>query len=553
MKKRNIYILFLLVSFSIAAFAQQKKESEYLNYENNYNDLLQSYYIQMNEKLLNERFAKSEYASSSAAGASLVADEVYERRLKSLPSAVELTYNQQVRNHIIYYLDRMHRSVGVMLGLSKYYFPLFEDILDKHGVPTDLKYLVMIESAFNPKAVSRAGATGLWQFMYATGRMYDLRENSVIDDRRDPIRATEAAAKFLKDLYNIYNDWQLVLAAYNCGPGNVNKAIKRSGGKTFWEIYDFLPRETRNYVPAFISAVYVMNFYYEHGIKPVELTQPLALINDTVIVNKDVYFGQISSLLNVSVEEIESLNPQYKMSFIPGTQDRYSLKLPMKYIEQYIELEDSIANFELEKYRKDLMKNSDGDSTVYITKTIYHKVKKGEGWTSIARRYGKTVSELRAWNRKIKKNKLKPGTLLAIKQKVAVEKEKMIEKDDTENKSSFEQNEIVEANNSDNQIETVKKEEKKTNKENIKNKNTDKKENVKKDNTKKENNKKDNTKKDDKKNTKKQSQSHSVKSGETLSSIAKKYGTTEQKLMKLNGLNKKSANKLKVGQKIKVK
>lgn len=553
MKKRNIYILFLLVSFSIAAFAQQKKESEYLNYENNYNDLLQSYYIQMNEKLLNERFAKSEYASSSAASASLVADEVYERRLKSLPSAVELTYNQQVRNHIIYYLDRMHRSVGVMLGLSKYYFPLFEDILDKHGVPTDLKYLVMIESAFNPKAVSRAGATGLWQFMYATGRMYDLRENSVIDDRRDPIRATEAAAKFLKDLYNIYNDWQLVLAAYNCGPGNVNKAIKRSGGKTFWEIYDFLPRETRNYVPAFISAVYVMNFYYEHGIKPVELTQPLALLNDTVIVNKDVYFGQISSLLNVSVEEIESLNPQYKMSFIPGTQDRYSLKLPLKYIDQYIELEDSIANFELEKYRKDLMKNSDGDSTVYITKTIYHKVKKGEGWTSIARRYGKTVSELRACNRKIKKNKLKPGTLLAIKQKVAVEKEKIIEKDDTENKSSFEQNEIVEANNSDNQIETVKKEEKKTNKENIKNKNTDKKENVKKDNTKKENNKKDNTKKDDKKNTKKQSQSHSVKSGETLSSIAKKYGTTEQKLMKLNGLNKKSANKLKVGQKIKVK
>lgn len=548
MKKHNIYILFLLIAFSFNAFAQQYKESEYLNYENNYNDLLQSYYIQMNEKLLNERFAKSEYASSPVAGASSVADEVYERRLKSIPSAIELTYNSQVRNHIIYYLDRMYRSVGVMLGLSKYYFPLFEDILDKHGVPTDLKYLVMIESAFNPKAVSRAGATGLWQFMYATGRMYDLRENSIIDDRRDPIRATEAAAKFLRDLYNIYNDWQLVLAAYNCGPGNVNKAIKRSGGRTFWEIYDFLPRETRSYVPAFIAATYVMNFYYEHGIRPAELTQPLALLNDTVIVNKDVYFGQISSLLNIPVEEIESLNPQYKMSFIPGTQDRYSLKLPLKYIDQYIELEDSISKFELEKYRKDLVKDNEGDSNVYVVKTIYHKVKKGEGWTSIAKRYGVSVSEIRAWNRKVKKNKLKTGTLLAIKQKVAVEKEKIIEKDDTENKSSFEQNEIVEANNSDNQIETVKKENKKTEKENLKNKNTNKKENT----TKKENTKKDNNKKkDDKKNTK--SKSHSVKSGETLSSIAKKYGTTEQKLMKLNGLNKKSANKLKIGQKIKVK
>ncbi len=520
--------------FSSTVFAQEKKEGEYLNYENNYNDLLHSYYIQMNEKLLNDRFALSEYASSSVAVASSVADEVYERRLKSIPSAVELTYNSQVRNHIIYYLDRMNRSVGVMLGLSKYYFPIFEDILDKNGVPTDLKYLVMIESAFNPKAVSRAGATGLWQFMYATGRMYDLRENSVIDDRRDPIKSTEAAAKFLKDLYNIYNDWHLVLAAYNCGPGNVNKAIKRSGGKTFWEIYDFLPRETRNYVPAFIAATYVMNFYYEHGIKPIELTQPLALLNDTVIVNKDVYFGQIASLLNISEQEIESMNPQYKMSYIPGTQDRYSLKLPLKYIDQYIELEDSISNYELEKYRKDLIKNNGGDSNVYVTKTIYHKVKRGEGWTSIAKKYGVSVSELRAWNRKVKTNNIKAGTLLAIKQRVAVEKEKIIEKDDSENKSSFEQNEIVEANNSDNQIESSK-ELKKTVKETPKN-NTQKKET---------------TKKDTKKTNK--SQSHSVKSGETLSSIAKKYGTTEQKLMKLNGLNKKSANKIRVGQKIKIK
>ncbi|MDO5760096.1 MAG: transglycosylase SLT domain-containing protein, partial [Bacteroidota bacterium] len=329
--KNNIYLCLLILFLPFVVFSQVERTEEYLNYERNYNELLKSYYITSNEKLLNEKFPSSENAYSSNSKASLIADEVYEQRLKSIPSAVNLVYNQQVRNHIIYYLDRMNRSVGVMLGLSKYYFPIFENILDSYGVPTDLKYLVVIESAFNPKAVSKAGATGLWQFMYATGRVYDLRENSIVDDRCDPIKSTIAAARFLSDLYNIYNDWSLVLAAYNCGPGNVNKAMKRSGKRDFWDIYTFLPRETRNYVPAFIAATYVMNFYDKHGIEPVALTQPLSLINDTIKVSKDVYFGQISDVLQIPLEQLKSLNPQYRMDYIPGTQAEYILKLPFDY------------------------------------------------------------------------------------------------------------------------------------------------------------------------------------------------------------------------------
>lgn len=519
---RSIYIYLLVLFLSFVAFAQEEKSEDYFNYERNYNELLKSYYITTNEKRLNETFPTSDNAYSSNGQASSVADAIYEQRLNSIPSAVNLVYNQQVRKHIIYYLDRMNKSVGVMLGLSKYYFPLFENILDSYGVPTELKYLVVIESAFNPTAVSKAGATGLWQFMYATGRIYDLRENSIVDDRCDPIKSTVAAAKYLGDLYDIYNDWSLVLAAYNCGPGNVNKAMKRSGKRDFWDIYTYLPRETRNYVPAFIAATYVMNFYDKHGIVPVELSQPLTLINDTVKVNKDVYFGQIADVLQMPVEQIKSLNPQYKMDYIPGTQANYMLKLPFDYIDRYIEFEDSIAHHNLEKYRGDVFAGSNGDSNVYAIKTIYHKVKRNETWNSIARKYSVTVSELRSWNRKIKRNRLRIGTMLTVKTKVLVEKEKIIDKDDNEKQSSFEQNEIVEANNMDNQPQ---KEEKKNLSTTSQNKNTNK-------------------------NTTK---THVVKAGETLSSIARKYGTTEQKLRKINGFDNKAANRIRIGQKIKIK
>lgn len=600
----KIYILAILSLLSFIANAQKDGDEEYMNFERNYNELLQSYYIQTNEKALNERFNQSGYTSSSRTAAS-VPDYVYENRLKSLPSAVDLVYNQRVRNHIIFYVDRMNRSVSIMLGLSKYYFPIFENILDSYGVPTDLKYLVVIESAFNPKAVSVAGASGLWQFMYATGKMYDLRENSIVDDRRDPIKATVAAAKYLRDLYNIYNDWSLVLAAYNCGPGNVNKAMKRSGRNNFWDIYNYLPRETRNYVPAFIAATYVMNFYSEHGIRPAELTQPLSLVSDTVMVNKDVYFGQIADVLQIPEKEIESLNPQYKMSYIPGTQGKYSLKLPFEYIDKFIENEDSISNYKLEQFANTSVDESEQNEAVYVSKTVYHKVKKREGWSSIAKKYGVTVSELRSWNRKVRKNKLRVGTMLAVKQKVLVQKDKVIDRDDEEKKSAFDQDDMLKADNSDNQQEVfskksnVAKQEKKVGKdsdnkskttqsskndnrvaadkgkkvsqtankkkdelkstekdrkqERIADKNDSKSESDSKSTAVKEKNKNKAGSKQSEKSKAKKSRTYVVKSGETISSIAKKHGLTEKELIKLNGMNKKSADKIRVGQKIKVK
>lgn len=577
---KKIIILFVVLSTCFSVFAQNnEKEEEYLNFERNYNELLQSYYIKSNEKLLNERFPSSAFMPTSTTGSS-TPDEVYRQRLNSIPSAVKLVYNGQVRNHIVYYLDRMNRSVGLMLGLSKYYFPIFEDILDSYGVPSELKYLVVIESAFRPKAVSKAGATGLWQFMYATGRTYDLRVNSIVDDRCDPIKSTIAAAKFLKNLYGIYGDWSLVLAAYNCGPGNVNKAMKRSGKNDFWEIYDFLPKETRNYVPAYIAATYVMNFYQEHGIRPVELTRPLDLITDTVVVNKDIYFGQIQDVMNISVEELKDLNPQYKMDYIPGTQDKYSLRLPLKYVETFIEMEDSISNCNIEKYRPELAKKDDSISsiaTVMVDKTIYHKVRKNETWSSIARRYGVSVSDLRKWNSKIKKNKLQKGTLIAVKTKVAVAKENVIEKDEAEKSSSFDRDEMLEANSSASQQEltTSKQKADKINSKvsskkvevNTKQSTQEDKSNT----SKKQDNIKDkkqenvsSEKQDTKKSAKQESNSkakgkndtsktHTIKSGETIGAIARKYNLSEQKLMKLNGLNDQSAKKIRPGQKLKLK
>lgn len=552
---KKIILLFVSIITCTCLSAQNiDNEEDIISFDRNYDNLLQSYYMKTNEKILNERFPSTSSMPISSSAKS-VSDETYRQRLNSIPSAVKLVYNNTVRSHIIYYLDKRSHSVSVMLGVSQYYFPIFENILDSYGVPSELKYLVMIESAFNPKAVSRAGATGLWQFMYATGRTYDLRVNSVVDDRRDPIKSTIAAAKFLRDLYHIYNDWSLVLAAYNCGPGNVNKAIKRSGKNDFWELYNYLPKETRNYVPAYIAATYVMNFYQEHGIKPMSLTQPLDLITDTVMVNKDIYFGQIEDVLKVSTDEIKGLNPQYKMDYIPGTQDKYALRLPLTYINDFIEMEDSISNCNIEKYRPELAKKEtiEDSNTIYVNKTIYHKVKRNETWSSIARRYDVSVSELRGWNKKIKKNKLQKGALLAINTKVAVNKTTVIDKDEDEKSSAFSQDEMVEANSSNSQEEVT------TNTKKVDKINTstsNKKVEFAKQESKKQN---EEIKKDNGRNAKqnaekkKSNKTHTVQSGETIAAIAKKHGMSEKELLKLNGLNEKSARKIRPGQKLKLK
>lgn len=235
-------------------------------------------------------------------------DTVYSDRLYRLPSEMELSFNHVVRSYIEMYSVRRREQVAYMLTLGDYYFPLFEEMLDRHGLPLELKYLPVIESALNPVAVSRMGATGLWQFMLKTGQGYGLEVNSLVDERRDPYKSTEAAVRYLKDLYSIYGDWNLVIAAYNCGPGNVNKAIARSGGKQdYWEIYYRLPRETRGYVPAFIAANYIMNYYAEHNICPMKPNDFQAL--DTVHVNQEIHFGQISEILDIPVNELQRLNP----------------------------------------------------------------------------------------------------------------------------------------------------------------------------------------------------------------------------------------------------
>ena len=267
--------------------------------------------------------------------------EEYERRLNNLPNVIAMPYNSVVQKFIDQYCERMRRSVSIMLGASNFYTPIFEDALESYGVPLELKYLPIIESALNPGATSRVGAAGLWQFMPTTGKKYGLEVTSLIDERRDPIKASYAAARMLKELYRIFGDWTLVIASYNCGPGNVSKAIKRAGGiKDYWTIYPYLPRETRGYVPAFIAANYIMNYYCEHNICPAETRLPLG--TDTIIVTSDVNLETVSQRCNIELDELKALNPQYRTNRVPGGAKPCVLRMPMDAINAFIEAGDSI-------------------------------------------------------------------------------------------------------------------------------------------------------------------------------------------------------------------
>ena len=267
--------------------------------------------------------------------------EVYIERLKQLPTVIEMPYNNVVQQFIDRYSGRLRRSVSVMLGLQNFYMPIFEQALETYELPLELRYLPIIESALKPNAVSRVGATGLWQFMIGTARQYGLEITSLVDERRDPIKSTYAAVRYLKNLYKIFGDWHLVIAAYNCGPQNVNKAIHRAGGvKDYWHIYPYLPAETRGYVPAFIAANYIMNYYCEHNICPMLTNLPAK--TDTLVLNRDVHFEQIAGVLGVDVKMIEELNPQYRRSVVNGNNRPSTLRLPMNLATQFIDNEDSI-------------------------------------------------------------------------------------------------------------------------------------------------------------------------------------------------------------------
>ena len=340
-------------------------------------------------------------------------DSVYARRLQQLVSPVQLPYNPIVRGYIARYTNPRYGTISRILGLSQYYFPLIEEELIKAGLPVELRALPIIESALSTTAVSPMGAVGLWQFMPSTGKSYGLEVNSLVDERRDPVRSTQAACRYLKDLYAIYNDWSLAIAAYNCGPGNVNKAIARSGGngRTFWDIYDYLPRETRGYVPAFIGASYAYAYHRQHGI---ELTEaPIPLATDTVRIDRIMHLQQIASTIDVPIETLRQLNPQYKLDIIPATTKPYTLVLPQRSLTQYVANEPAILAKD-SLYLKEYINPANLDKKRQERSGTVYTVKKGDTLGAIARRYRVTTAQLMRWNNIKSAHKLRIGQRLRI-------------------------------------------------------------------------------------------------------------------------------------------
>lgn len=391
-----------------------------------------------------------------------IPDSVYVQRLQNTQQVVELSFNPAVLGFIKMYTERKRGQVERMLGLSDFYFPMFEEMLDKYNLPLELKYLAIIESALDPRAVSHAGAVGLWQFMYGTAKMLNIEITSFVDERRDPAKSTEAAVIYLKKLFGIYNDWNLAIAAYNCGPGNVDKAIRRAGGKrNYWDIYNFLPRETRGYVPLFVAATYVMNYYDEHNLTPRIPAMPTAV--DTVMINKYLHFDQVSSVLGIDPEYVRSLNPAYRRGVIPATtKKQYPLVLPLGKVGEFIDRDTSVYAWERNKYFPNnalagpVEKNSGyfvPDDVKGKSKIVY-TVRSGDTVGGIAKKYGIRQADLVYWNN-IRKNLIRAGQKLAIyvpekdKQKL----EKTVAKAETTAKSG---NEIGFDNITDFEYYTVK-------------------------------------------------------------------------------------------------
>ena len=417
-------------------------------------------------------------------------DSIYMQRIQTLAyeTTIPLTFNNHVKSFIELYANRRRQQSSRMLGLSYVYFPMFEECLSKYNLPLELKYLAMVESALNPTAGSKAGAKGLWQFMKGTGAEYGLRVSTLVDDRYDPDKETEAACQYLKSLYARYEDWFLVLAAYNSGPGTVNKAIIRAGGvKNYWAIWPYLPAETRGYVPAFIAVTYVMNYAPEHNLYPMN---PGLLMHgtDTVMVHDRVAFDQINECIGVPMEDLVFFNPQYTKRIVPGTKEYpYSLRMPTKYTLRFAQLEDSIYTYvsKAEKAREYIEEKVEEVSDSFV-----HVVKKGESLGSIARKYHVTVSKIKKWNH-LKRETIHVGQRLTIY------------------RSGAPMAQVSKPKSSSNDSKSSSKASKTTS-----------------------------------------PKTHTVKKGETLSSIARKYGCTVNELKKWNGLKN---NNVKTGQKLKIK
>lgn len=525
------------------------------SFETDTRKLLESWYMR-NYTATDDKYLSKDVKTS---------DAQIRSRLAKLPTVIEMPFNSIVRSYIDRYTQQGRAQVAAMLGLGIYYTPIFEQALEEEGLPLELKYLPVVESALNPNAVSRHGATGLWQFMLATGKGLGMEVNSLVDERRDPYVSSKKAAQYLKDLYSSYKDWSLAIAAYNCGPGTVNKAIRRAGDgpQDFWSVYSYLPSETRGYVPAFIAANYVMNYYPEHGINPVLPTKPL--VTDTVSVADRVHFNQISAVLNIPVDELRLLNPQFRADLIPGSDEKpYMLILPSQQVHAYIVSEDQILAYEAEKYaRRETAEPGDmpaetallaaemvqpapeEDTTVSAADTqpaeepvaatprprrqqgapqaTTHKVAPGETLASIASMYGVNPADIKQWNG-LRRNSVRVGQQLRVAAPGTAVASRPAE--------PARQNTAVAA--SDNKKPTASQSDRRRNRNN--------------DTADNSSSKKKKSKRDRKK-QQAQPTEHSIKSGENLTVIANRYGVSVDELKKANGMkddNLRAGNSIKI-------
>lgn len=496
------------------------------SFETDTEALLQNWYLQ-NYAVLDEDVEGKPAEEAS--------EKEYIERLSKMPTTIEMPYNSEVRRFIDMYILKKRTLVEAMLGMSLYYMPIFEQALEKEGLPLELKYLPVVESALDPVAKSRVGAAGLWQFMIRTGKGLGLEINSLVDERLDPYKSSEKAAKYLKELHKIYGDWSLAIAAYNCGPGKVNQALSRAGGtgKDFWQIYAFLPKETRGYVPAFIAANYAMTYFKLHNISPVLAKRPILV--DTVQVRRRVHFKQIASVLNLPIEALRVLNPQYRKDVIPGNSRPYTLALPSQQIYSYIMSEDSILGFDANKYQprkvveprmEQIASDENGDYT-YETQVVTknHRVRKGESLGKIASKYGTTVAALKKANN-LKNNNLRVGQNIKVRvreqvkvyRKVEIDSAEMAEADSLAVSAA-----VAPATEKPKSAEKPKEDRKKKKAEPVREEDENEYDNY--------------------------TGTHRVKSGESLYIIAENYGITVNDLKEANNLRN---NNLKAGQKLKV-
>lgn len=525
MNNKNIYFLFLICLSAVCSLPGIAQSKSVLDIKTSISDdnivypesfeadthkMLEGWYMK-NYMATDDRYRKESDSRND--------DKTIRERLAKLPTVIEMPYNQVVRSYIDRYTQRGREQVTVLLGLSHYYLPIFEQALEERGLPLELKYLPVIESGLDPNAVSKHGATGLWQFMITTAKGMGLEVTSLVDERRDPYKSSKIAAQYLSDLFATYNDWSLAIAAYNCGPGAVNKAIRRAGGDPkqhdFWSIYEYLTPETRGYFPMFIAANYVMNYYPQHNISPVIPTKPL--ITDTLHISDRVHFNQISQVLNIPVDELRVLNPQFRADVIPGSGDRvYNLVLPSQQVQAYLMSEAAIKNLDTEKYAHresvepgDMPMTARAETVAAVSqdtnleesampvaaasaskgmRTVTHKVKPGESLASIAQTYGVKPEEIKQWN-SLRRNAVRTGQMLRIN---TASTEGLAETLTAEQAPAQTQQSTYQASSS--------------------------------------------MKKAAAKPKAAVAKTHKLKSGETLSSVSKKYGVSIAELKKANGL-----------------